>query len=827
MKKVLTILLALSLFALSFTACGKKSDPANGSGASERSSGRPAADNQSAGGAYSREPSPLALQLREEYADTELYEYTDPLYNLPRDFRFVLKGDFFKQENWWYDLNQDEAVQIYASKFFESGTAVITDYEMDEDDGTLTVSPWAPAFDFEDAADTGFSIRMSGENDWGNASKYYLVRYIDFDTGEKLDKPLITLFTVKAELDAPQMKYRVDNEGRGVFYWEPVPGAESYIIGKVYVENGDSSRDSFELFDTVTGPEWRGFGDAVTWHRDTATGIDDPPEWYLDSANIQNLDLGNWDSFVLEDEGFCVFAVKEGGNSNMSNIVAYDEFAPLTPYKTDDSNDDSRSGDDGSLVMRYGSYSVMVASVDLLPIYQSIEMMDGSLKQYVIDYPETTDYVDTYTPYSFFDTPETYNRFITKTYGTLFMNGIVIEDTGGRSMEDILRVLNEREANAFKAAGGVVRQEFNINDTPSVVLDFGHNDSDVVIDTSETNYRSGAPDPDDIQIFDVYANSSLSAYIALCLLNHIEEIPLYDFPEAADGSVVADSFFEAYFQNNAYIGGVEWPTVQYDHATRTLEPEYVLTADEQRQLQREIDAKADSIAAQIITSGMSDYQKEEAINNYLCANAEYDYDALDDMMALPDNRAISDRYKYSQTAYGILINGKGICQSYAEAFRVLADKAGLPSLVIVGELNGMGGHAWNRVKIDGEWFTLDVTNNDNDEFYNEFFNMPDDIAIRFVTEWSLYAIDSELSQFTAASYGYDYFSQNGMSTSVYGLEDYLADNLASGKNFDVVVVDIMEASSADIVEALQNAANRAGVNYTPNIALWVLRVACD
>jgi len=244
-------------------------------------------------------------------------------------------------------------------------------------------------------------------------------------------------------------------------------------------------------------------------------------------------------------------------------------------------------------------------------------------------------------------------------------------------------------------------------------------------------------------------------------------------------------------------------------------------------LQSEIDAKADSITAQIITAGMSDYEKEEAINNYLCANAEYDYDALDDMMSLPDNQAISARYKYSQTAYGILINGKGICQSYAEAFRVLADKAGLPSLIIVGELNGMGGHAWNRVLIDGEWFTLDATNNDNNNFYNEFFNMPDDVAARFVTEWSLYAMDSELSRFTSASYGYDYFSQNGMSTSVSGLEDYLAGNLKSGVSFDVVVTDILEASSGNVAEALQNAADRAGVNYKPNIALWVLRVVCD
>ena len=61
---------------------------------------------------------------------------------------------------------------------------------------------------------------------------------------------------------------------------------------------------------------------------------------------------------------------------------------------------------------------------------------------------------------------------------------------------------------------------------------------------------------------------------------------------------------------------------------------------------------------------------------------------------------------------GILCEGKGVCQSYAYAFDVLADLSGLESIMVTGTLSN-GGHAWNAVKISGNWCMVDVTNNKN------------------------------------------------------------------------------------------------------------------
>ncbi|MDR1558144.1 MAG: hypothetical protein LBS84_00340 [Clostridiales bacterium] len=246
---------------------------------------------------------------------------------------------------------------------------------------------------------------------------------------------------------------------------------------------------------------------------------------------------------------------------------------------------------------------------------------------------------------------------------------------------------------------------------------------------------------------DIYANSALSEYIAQQFVSHAEEFSLKDFPEAADISILLDALTEAYYQNNAYIGGIELNQIMCDFNTLTLRIPYVLSADEQRLLQEDIMAEAGLIVNRIITPGMSDYQKAEAINTYLCESAAFDLDAKADLLNLPRGRMISDTYKHSQTAYGVLINRRGICQSFAEAFKVLAGRAGLTSIVVTGVLIGYGSHAWNRANADGRWFTLDVTNNAMSGDVNKFFNLSDEAAAEYFTEDDQYALDSEKNRF--------------------------------------------------------------------------------
>ena len=837
-KRLLSLLLALCLVLAFASACRQADIPSEPDDTRESATqnGTPeptVSSNQPVEG------SKLASSLKEQFADNENYIYMEPLYNVPRNAQFLLKGEVFKQKDWVQNTAINDVVRVYTNSKFDNKDvySLYIDYEIDLGTGEMTVFPWNEAFDFWSAsrnvswadmllADLAKeSDKDSESNNWGNAAKYYLIQYVDLNTGIMLEKPLVTLFTIKAELDAPQVKYSVDDEGRGVFSWEPVSEAEQYIIGNVTVVDGEPGSSRFEMIDVVEGTEWRKFGDRVTTNLEEMwTRRGDEPDWYLDAAARQNYKdyfLDTEPEFQLhKNDGICVFAVKEGGNSSMSNIISHNNLSPFTPYRPDESELRYQPSDDGSLVLKISSDIIIVPNVESAPLYQSVEMMDGSIKQFLIEYPTDAEGVDTYVA----NTGREWDRIIARTHGTLFKNGIVISNTGGRTLEEVLRYLKDREREAAKGGGIVDHNNMAIDDTPSVHTDDEEYEEVVEIGGDDPLDVTGEPLPDEIVLYEVYANSALSAYIATCLLNRIEAIPLNEFPEAADGSVVENAFFEAYFQNNAYIGGVQWPLIDYVLKTRTLYVEYVMSFEEQKSLQQEIDAKADEIIAQIIDPDMSDYKKQEAINNYLCANAEYDWDAIDAMNAMPRNHAIALESKYSQTAYGILINNLGICQSYAEAFNVLALKAGLGSVVVVGVLNGMGGHAWNRVMINDEWFTLDVTNNDNDLYFNEFFNMPDELAAYFVTEWGIHLIDAVLLEYTSTSYGYDYYSQNGMSTDINGLEDYLVENLRKGGSFAVVLTDILYAKPEDLFEALQNATAKTGVEYEVMLVLWVLRI---
>ncbi len=95
------------------------------------------------------------------------------------------------------------------------------------------------------------------------------------------------------------------------------------------------------------------------------------------------------------------------------------------------------------------------------------------------------------------------------------------------------------------------------------------------------------------------------------------------------------------------------------------------------------------------TAGMSDYDKECYIYNYLAENMIYD-----------------DSAEFCGSIYGALVLGKAKCVGISEAFKYACDEAGLPciSLFCYGDEENCGdGHAWNTVCIDGNWYDVDLT----------------------------------------------------------------------------------------------------------------------
>lgn len=112
---------------------------------------------------------------------------------------------------------------------------------------------------------------------------------------------------------------------------------------------------------------------------------------------------------------------------------------------------------------------------------------------------------------------------------------------------------------------------------------------------------------------------------------------------------------------------------------------------------------AKGIIKKIIKSGMNDFDKVKAINDYMILNVSYDMENYK-KHTIPAS---------SYTALGAMEKKIAVCAGYAKMFSALAIAAGLECTYITGD-TPYGYHAWNQVKVDGKWYNIDVTWNDPD-----------------------------------------------------------------------------------------------------------------
>lgn len=110
------------------------------------------------------------------------------------------------------------------------------------------------------------------------------------------------------------------------------------------------------------------------------------------------------------------------------------------------------------------------------------------------------------------------------------------------------------------------------------------------------------------------------------------------------------------------------------------------------------DQKVDEIIS-TIPSDAPDVVKEKLIYDRIIIDAHYNLEAN-------WNGFCEDNWN----AYGVLMNGKGVCESYSEAFQLLCLKVGINCTGIVGSAGGA--HKWNAVELDGEWYACDITFDD-------------------------------------------------------------------------------------------------------------------
>lgn len=137
------------------------------------------------------------------------------------------------------------------------------------------------------------------------------------------------------------------------------------------------------------------------------------------------------------------------------------------------------------------------------------------------------------------------------------------------------------------------------------------------------------------------------------------------------------------------------------NATGVVLQEYLIDGkpDLETKEEQELYSAITEITEEIIEEDMTDMDKVIAVHDYLVVNTVYSED--------------QDKADFLATAYSVLIEGEGQCQGYAEAFTALLMISGVETKVISGDALDVSAtyqpHAWNLVKIDGDWYHADVT----------------------------------------------------------------------------------------------------------------------
>ena len=147
--------------------------------------------------------------------------------------------------------------------------------------------------------------------------------------------------------------------------------------------------------------------------------------------------------------------------------------------------------------------------------------------------------------------------------------------------------------------------------------------------------------------------------------------------------------------------------------------------------------------------GLNEYEKELEIHDRLSYSVEYSH-----LEELP---------REYHTAEGSLLEGVGVCDSFAKALQLIYSRAGIDSIIVLGSLDG-NPHAWNMVKINNEWYHVDLTSSHS--IYEEtgivnhaYFNLDTESEKRFAS------LDSEELIPEAYQNTYNYYNYNELVIS--------------------------------------------------------------
>ncbi len=205
----------------------------------------------------------------------------------------------------------------------------------------------------------------------------------------------------------------------------------------------------------------------------------------------------------------------------------------------------------------------------------------------------------------------------------------------------------------------------------------------------------------------------------------------------------------------------------------------------------EINAEIEKIFQQI-PSDAGELERELIVHDALVDGISYSSDASDDS----ESNAFG--------IYGALVEKSAVCTGYARSAKLLLNQLGIESRLVSGTSKDSG-HMWNQVKIDGEWYNLDVTWDDpvteEDLVYSRYnyFNITDEqieadheVGKDFAESFFVSVDDGQYS--AAELYNFDLEECTATAANYYTLYALYVDTLDSSGS-DLITAKMKEMSA--------------------------------
>ena len=118
-------------------------------------------------------------------------------------------------------------------------------------------------------------------------------------------------------------------------------------------------------------------------------------------------------------------------------------------------------------------------------------------------------------------------------------------------------------------------------------------------------------------------------------------------------------------------------------------------------------------------------------------------------------------------------------------------------MIATGTLDGVC-HEWNRIKLDNQWYTMDVTNNDSDMVPNCYFNLSDEVAGSFLLQDNEAFLDSKVADYKANDMNNEYYVKNNLAAKdAAEAVEMLTEKVADNNNVAIRVVEVLSDKEVD------------------------------